>query len=292
MPHVRAAVSPKMTPRRGGLAPPLAARAARAAVLAACLLLVPGSVSTGHAQRAEPRITIASAIQAVPAAQVAVPIQVGPLGAVPANSFVRLRGLPSSVSLTEGHAIGPGSWAVPLFSLPTLKANIPTGVTGRTELIVSLVTVDGTVLAEVKSALVVAAPAPPAAQAEPPPKRAAVVTPPVPVPAGRADRQPTPRPPEISAEEKARTEKLLAQGERFLADGKVEAARQFFRRAADGGLAAAAIRMATTYDPAELGRLQAQGVVADRNEARKWYERARELGAPEAEERLARLGSN
>jgi len=31
-------------------------------------------------------------------------------------------------------------------------------------------------------------------------------------------------------------------------------------------------------------------VVADRDEARKWYERARELGEPEAEERLARLG--
>ena len=33
-----------------------------------------------------------------------------------------------------------------------------------------------------------------------------------------------------------------------------------------------------------------QGVQPNLGEARKWYERARELGAPEAEERLARLG--
>jgi len=31
-------------------------------------------------------------------------------------------------------------------------------------------------------------------------------------------------------------------------------------------------------------------VAPNLTEARKWYERARELGAPEAEERLARLG--
>jgi hypothetical protein len=31
-------------------------------------------------------------------------------------------------------------------------------------------------------------------------------------------------------------------------------------------------------------------VVPSPADARKWYERARELGAPEAEERLARLG--
>jgi hypothetical protein len=267
--------------RRGMLSP-------RAVLLAACVLLGAGDV--GLAQRGEPRITVTSAILADPATQVAVAIRVEPTDAVPANSFVRLRGLPASVSLTEGHAIGPGSWAVPLFSLPTLKANVPTGVSGRSELIVNLVTVDGTVLAEARSALVVAAPSP-AAAPEPPPKRATIVTPPVPVPAGRPDRL-TPRPPEISAEEKARTEKLVVQGERFLAEGKVEAARQFFRRAADAGLAAAAIRLATTYDPVELRRLQAQGVVPDTAEARKWYERARELGAPEADEKLARLGGN
>ena len=60
----------------------------------------------------------------------------------------------------------------------------------------------------------------------------------------------------------------------------------------EAGLAAGALKMAATYDPTELARLEAVAVNPDRNEARKWYERARELGAREAEERLARLGGN
>jgi TPR repeat protein len=126
----------------------------------------------------------------------------------------------------------------------------------------------------------------------PAPGRASSLVPPTPVPAGRPDRNSAPRPPELSADEKARADKLMAQGERFLAQGNIALAREFFRRAADAGLAQAAVRLAATYDPAELGRLQVQGVVPDRAEARKWYERARELGAPEAEERLAKLGGS
>ena len=84
----------------------------------------------------------------------------------------------------------------------------------------------------------------------------------------------------------------MAQGERQLQQGSVVLAREFFRRAADAGFAPAAIRLASTYDPGELSRLGAKGVVPDRAEAKKWYERARDLGAPEAEERLARLGGS
>jgi TPR repeat protein len=64
----------------------------------------------------------------------------------------------------------------------------------------------------------------------------------------------------------------------------------FFRQAAEAGLAIAAMRLGATYDPNELSKLKVQGLAADVAEARKWYERARELGAPEAEQRLARLG--
>jgi hypothetical protein len=231
------------------------------------------------AQRAEARISVSSAIVAQPASQATLSIQIGPAEALPPNSFVRLRGLPPSISLTEGHAIGPGSWAIPLFGLAGLRANIPAGVSGRSDIVISLVAVDGSLIAEATTALVVGPPAilaPPGEQ-----KRANAVSPPPPVPATRPERsaQPTPRPPELSAEEKARAEKLMAQGEKFLSQGNIAVARQYFQRAA-------------TYDPAELSRLQAQGVVPDRAEARKWYERARELGAPEAEERLARLGGS
>jgi TPR repeat protein len=83
---------------------------------------------------------------------------------------------------------------------------------------------------------------------------------------------------------------MLAQGAKHLEQGNIGAARLFFQRAAEAGLAAGAIKMGTTYDPVELARLTAlAGVSADRKEARKWYERARDLGAPDAEDRLGRL---
>jgi TPR repeat protein len=75
----------------------------------------------------------------------------------------------------------------------------------------------------------------------------------------------------------------------YFARGSILVARQYFELAADAGLAGAALRLAATYDPAELQRLEVPGVVPDRDLARKWYERARELGAREAEAPLAWL---
>jgi len=102
---------------------------------------------------------------------------------------------------------------------------------------------------------------------------------------GRADAPP------LAAHDKARAERLL-RGEEYLANGSVISARAFFERAAAAGLAAGALRLAATYDPGELQRLQALRVVPDPALARRWYERARELGAPDAVEQLARLSGN
>jgi TPR repeat protein len=101
---------------------------------------------------------------------------------------------------------------------------------------------------------------------------------------------PKPGPAQLSSAERTRAEHLLTRGVDYLAAGNVAAARDFFERAAEIGLAAAALRLAATYDPMELPGLKAHGVVADPALARKWYERARDLGAPEAASQLARLG--
>jgi len=237
-------------------------------------------------------IVVPPMIVAEPASQTVLPIMVGPPGKVPPNTFVRVRGLPSSVSLSEGHAIAPGSWAIPLIALPSLKAIVPAGVTGRSDMVVQLIGIDGTMFSEARSALVVGPPRmvvpPPRAAAEPQPKQAAA---PPPAPAIRPDR-PSARGQQLPPEVKARAEKLVSMGQRHLDQGNIGAARLFFQRAAEAGFALGAIRLASTFDPAELARLNAQGVRPDREEARRWYERARELGAPEADERLARLGGN
>lgn len=263
------------------------------AALTLVLALFLGHGGPVAAQGETVRISVAPTILAEPASQAAMTIQVGPSGSLPTNSFVRLRGLPASVSLTEGYAIAPGSWAVPLFGLPSLKAVVPAGVSGRAEIIIHLVAVDGTTLAETRTAFIVGP-----ANMIAPPDRAAVETPPkrpnlVP-PSPPAAKLTQPPAATLDPGEKERAEKLVTSGDRHLEQGNIGAARMFFQKAAEAGLALGAVKMAATYDPVELERLRVkvQGTVPDRAEARRWYERARALGAPEAEERLARIGGS
>ena len=243
------------------------------------------------------RIIVAPAIVAKAASEVELAIEVGPAHVVLPRSFVSLRGLPPGVSLTEGHLVSPGSWALPLSALPTLRAWIPADISGRTEIVIRLIAMDGTLLAQATTALIVEPagtppPLQPTAPTKPAQSASALVVPQLPPSKVEQERgkQAAPRPPKFAPAEKARVEHLLARGLDYLAAGNVAAARDFFERAADMGLAAAALRLAATYDPIELGRLQVQGVVPDRALARKWYERAKELGAPEAASQLARLG--
>jgi hypothetical protein len=263
----------------------------KAAALSLGILLAAATAQWSLAQRSDgPRINVAQSIIAEPDSQTALAIDVGPRDTLPNKSFLRLTGFPRSVSLTEGHAIAPGSWAVPLSALGSLKAIVPAGVSGRNEITISLVGLDGTTLAETRTALVVSAPrilAAPIDPRPPEPKRVAPAPPPPPPPppTGKAVKVP-----ELSTADKARAERFLALGGRHLEQGNIGAARSFFQLAAEAGLAAGAMKMAATYDPAELSRLEAVAVTPDRNEARKWYERARDLGSREAEERLARLG--
>ena len=123
------------------------------------------------------------------------------------------------------------------------------------------------------------------------------VSPPLPLPAVRPDHNDKATRPLEAPEETDRVaslialgERYVAQGEQYLSEGNVAIARQFFQRAADAGYAPGAMRLAATYDPAEYSRLQLQGIIPDIALARRWYERARDLGAPGAVERLERLG--
>jgi glycosyltransferase involved in cell wall biosynthesis len=95
----------------------------------------------------------------------------------------------------------------------------------------------------------------------------------------------------LTQEARLGLEKMIARGERNLADGNVAAARQFFLRAAEAGIARGALLLASTYDPHEFVQLRIQGVQPNPAVARKWYTRARELGAALADERLFRLGA-
>ena len=334
----------------------------------------------------KPTVRISPVILAEPELETTLRIQVGPDASIPRQTFLRIRGLPQSARLSEGHVVSPGIWAVPLAALDTLRLTAPLASSGRSELNLALVSVDGTVLAEARSSLVVApawllgtagprqdtvrsvsprredapppkdaavpqpvsspasprlaasltpqaatvpaapAPAPVASKMEPaiavpPPPRAvsrpepappALVPPPVPpvlsaqppaqVPAPAQARlaalppsapaAPAPAAkavPVLSAADRARAEGMVQRGDAFLLQGNMAAARQFFRRGADLGLALAALKLGSTYDPIELSSLTVVGMKPEPKEARFWYERAFELGATEASARLSRL---
>lgn len=248
-----------------------------------------------------PAITVAATIPAEPASQAAFPIRVGPADAVPRNSFVRLRGLPPMAALPDGHSIAPGAWAVSLSALPSLRITLPAGATGRSDIVITLVAVDGSVLAEAKSTLAIAAARQPD-KSQPkldgaPPPAASILRAGVPLqapPAAAGSSGPVPRfaPQAMTPQDREQALRLLKRGDAQLEDGNVSAARLLYERAADAGLAQAAMALAATFDAEEMARLELRGVPPDAKEARRWYERARQLGASDAEERLRRIGAN
>lgn len=228
-----------------------------------------------------PRIAVLSTVVAEPASQMPLQIRIAPTEAIPRNSFLRLRGLPPTASLSEGHSIAPGAWAIPLNGLPRLTLNLPASASGKSELLISLVDEDGKLLAEARVSLVIqqqtpASSAPAAVEKESPP----------------ASPPPRAQVPVLTPADRESAEKLVARGERDLDQGNIAQARQFFLRAAQAGLARGAIMLAATYDPRELARMRAVSVQPNIAEARKWYGRAVDLGALDAADKLATLGGN
>jgi hypothetical protein len=309
------------------------------AALTGASAIIAATGAKAQSSGSKPSVRMSAVIVAEPEVATPLAIVVGPAGAVPSRSYLRIRGLPISARLSEGHIITAGSWAIPLSALSSLKITAPVSGSGRTELSVALVHVDGGVLAETKASLVVApawllgngksgnqsatagaattgggnalvatVPSPrpanrggqgsnpalaalpppptPGRSSDAPPASAPAATPPE--PAARPERPPAPAP-QLSAEDKSRGESMVKRGDQFLQQGNIAAARQFYRRAADIGLALGALRLGATYDPVELEAIRHAGLEGDANEARNWYERARALGAPEAASRLSRL---
>jgi hypothetical protein len=255
---------------------------------------------SAHAQGGPIAINIAPLILVEPGTETPLPIQLAANGELPKSSFIRIRGLPAAARLSEGHLVAAGSWAVPLSALPSLKVWAPLSPGAKSQLTVALVGVDGIVWAETTATFaVVAASAIGLNGAPASPSATVAAVNPAPSDAGPALSGPVPRPnpargtrPPLSPEDQQRAESLMLKGKAQLRDGDVAGARLFFQRAADIGSAQAALALAETYDPHELPRLRVQGMQPDPAAARQWYERALQLGAPEASHRLQRLGSN
>jgi hypothetical protein len=76
---------------------------------------------------------------------------------------------------------------------------------------------------------------------------------------------------------------LVARGDTLFGTGDITSARLFYERAADAGNGQAALRLGESYDPSFLEQAHLRTVRGDAAVAIKWYKRARELGASEAD---------
>jgi superoxide dismutase, Cu-Zn family len=101
-------------------------------------------------------ITVAPATLAAPDATTHLPLEIGPPGVVVQNSFLRVRGLPPSAALSDGYAVTAGNWSVPLAAARSLAVILPAEAEGRAEIAIDVVNVDGNVLAQARTVLVIA----------------------------------------------------------------------------------------------------------------------------------------
>jgi superoxide dismutase, Cu-Zn family len=112
-------------------------------------------VSASAQQTQHVSITVAPVIHAAPDDTTQLPVQIGPNGVVLQNSFIRIRGLPPSATLSDGYAVTAGSWSVPLVAADNLAISVPADAEGSSELAIDIVDVDGSVLAQAKTVLVI-----------------------------------------------------------------------------------------------------------------------------------------
>jgi hypothetical protein len=82
---------------------------------------------------------------------------------------------------------------------------------------------------------------------------------------------------------------LMTRAKAFLASGDIPPARLLLERAAEAQEASAALMLAQTYDPTVLGTQDIRNITPDPALARSWYQRAAQLGSPDAQRRLSQL---
>src|SRR5262249_7254164 len=101
----------------------------------------------------------------------------------------------------------------------------------------------------------------------------------------------TPTPPPTVSLDPGEVARLFKRGEDLLTNGEIAAARAVVRRLARHGEGRGAPGLAQASEGATLEGLGAWGIAPEVAMAKLWYEKARELGSPEAQRRLDVLAS-
>jgi hypothetical protein len=183
------------------------------------------------------------------------PLQVRPEEAVQESFILILSGLPAKARLTGASRMGADSWLLPPGALQQIELVVPEWSASVIEVGMELRRTNGTVVAQSMAWLAV----------------------------------PPPQVPEGTKLDESAVKELVRSGDRLLGRGDVTAARALYERAAAMGSAQACLALGSTYDPRRLWSLGVYGMAGNKERARHWYERARQLGHPEAKERIAAL---
>jgi len=213
-----------------------------------------------------------------------------PLGAEVSGEQVGLAleitGLPAGVTISAGRSLGAGGWRIPATDVANATIRSPQGFAGTLDLRVELRLADDTIVdrgalrRHWRSDLTHAS------------------NESIAVPAlsdGSASKEATNRTPTDSANahhavvlsfDRQQIDFLIGRSQQLISEGDVQAARILLRRAAEARDARAALALGATYDPIMLAILKANGMGADVSLARNWYEKAREFGSLEAQQRL------
>jgi TPR repeat protein len=234
-------------------------------------------------------LAVPPAFQVAPGGDAPLAIQISPAASVPRKAILLIRGLPSTSTLSDGRLFESGVWGVPASGNVELTITTTPGARGRNDLTIALVTIEGTLLAEARSSLVIreSAAALPTGSVDASGRTLNTAAPARDIPAPQAP--PVAR---LTPQQSQQLQAMMRKGDEQMNVGNVSSARLLYRHAAESGLAAAALALAATYDAEELRKLRViGGVQPDQKQAQLWYEKARELGSDEARDRLQRLGS-
>jgi hypothetical protein len=209
-----------------------------------------------------------------------------------AQPYLLIHGLPGGALLDKGVNFRIGSWKLMSNQLSNLKLSMPPNAPRITQLTVEMVSEAGEILARERSLVIVqsatatsnAAPGAPAhstGEVAPQVQTQTQFQTSLPAATANADDD------HITNEARART--YMARGQELLATGNVTSARAFFKRAAEAHAPQGALAMGATYDANYFEVLGIKGMQPDSDVARRWYERAAELGSKDALDRIAEL---
>ena len=227
----------------------------------ASLAVVPSLQMEPRVEEPKPDIALTAPgrIVAKTGEELAFDITIDSANGLPARAVIAIRAMPEGATFSQGRPYGASEWNLTPDEIGDLKLKLAKNTTGSSDLRVELMAADGTVLASASTELDIA----------PDPKAALI----------------------LRADESSRVEDLIGHGQKMIDVGYFAGARAYFRRAAEAGSGEAALMLAATYDQEYIDKIGAHGIKPDPNEARIWYERAKQLGVEGAEAKLAALKS-